>query len=186
MSTSTPTPITSVSDLPEEARGGPVSNALTRVARLHRMGTARLLREVDLFPGQEVVMMILWEGAAVRQSELIRRTRLDPSTITKMLQRLEQAGHVRRFPDPADGRASLVEATAQSCELRAGVTQVWEDMEKSALSDLDADDQAQLARLLEKVGSNLATAMGIDAPTTGPEVCLVSGEPLPTSTTLRA
>lgn len=164
-------------DMPPEARGGPVSNALTRVARLHRIGTAKRLKEIGLFPGQEVVMMILWEGVALRQSALIQRTGLDPSTITKMLQRLEQSGHVRRYPDPTDGRAVLVEATSVSCDLQQNVATAWEGMEEAALAGLSPDDQVQLASLLERVGGNLSVLLGLEAQPTGPEICLVSGLP---------
>ncbi|GGV47247.1 MarR family winged helix-turn-helix transcriptional regulator [Streptomyces spectabilis] len=140
---------------PSAAAGGPVSTAIARVARLHRTAAGKLLKGAGLYPGQELMMMHLWESGAVRQSELIRMVELDPSTVTKMLQRLEQAGHVRRRPDPADRRAVLVEATDDSNDLMNAVERAWTDLEKRTLAGLDPDERAQLGRLLSRVEANL-------------------------------
>jgi DNA-binding MarR family transcriptional regulator len=139
------------------AAAGPVSHALSRVARLHRIAAGKVLRGVGLYPGQEFVMMHLWEAGAVRQSELIKAVDLDPSTVTKMLQRLEQAGHVRRRPDPADRRAVLVEASDASCGLLSQVTGAWGQLEGHTLAGLDETERAELTRLLAKVEANLCT-----------------------------
>lgn len=109
-------------------------------------------------------MMHLWDTGAVRQAELIKAVGLDPSTVTKMLQRLEQAGHVRRRPDPDDRRAVLVEATEESCALHAEVRSAWSGLEEHTLAGLEPAERAELARLLAKVEGNLCTEAG-DCPT---------------------
>ncbi|GAA2620944.1 MarR family winged helix-turn-helix transcriptional regulator [Streptomyces tubercidicus] len=154
---------------PSAARGGPVSHALTRVARLHRIAAGRMLRSAGLYPGQEVVMMLLWDRGPVRQSELIKMTELDPSTVTKMLQRLEQSGYVRRSPDPADRRAVLVEAAESSCALHTQVSQAWSGLEEQTLTGLDAADRAELTRLLARIEENFC-AEAANCPD-GPGTC---------------
>ncbi|MFE3404261.1 MarR family winged helix-turn-helix transcriptional regulator [Streptomyces anulatus] len=141
--------------LPMAALSGPVGHAVSRVARLHRTAAGKALREVDLYPGQELLMMHLWDRGAVRQTELIRALDLDPSTVTKMLQRLEQTGHVRRRPDPADRRAVLVEATDESCALHTAVRDAWRGLEEHTLAGLDPAERTELVRLLAKVEENL-------------------------------
>ncbi|MFI1012141.1 MarR family winged helix-turn-helix transcriptional regulator [Streptomyces sp. NPDC020965] len=141
--------------LPGCSLGGPVSHAVSRVSRLHRMAAAKVLRGLGLYPGQEFLLMHLWDAGPLRQSELIKTLDLDPSTVTKMLQRLEQAGHVRRHPDPADRRAVLVEATAESCALRWAVEDAWTQLEGQTLAGLDETERAELIRLLGKVEDNL-------------------------------
>ncbi|MFF2703047.1 MarR family winged helix-turn-helix transcriptional regulator [Streptomyces cyaneofuscatus] len=141
--------------LPGAALGGPVSHAVSRVARLHRIAAGKLLKGLGLYPGQELLMMHLWDSGPVRQSELIRTLDLDPSTVTKMLQRLEQTGHVRRRPDPEDRRAVLVEATDESCALHAAVRDAWSSLEEHTLAGLESDERAELTRLLAKVEANL-------------------------------
>ncbi|MFD5700051.1 MarR family winged helix-turn-helix transcriptional regulator [Streptomyces lasiicapitis] len=141
--------------LPLAAQDGPVSMTISRVARLHRIAAGKLLKGLGLYPGQEFVMMHLWDAGPVRQSDLIKAVDLDPSTVTKMLQRLEQAGHVRRRPDPDDRRAVLVEATDASCGLLTEVRRSWGELEDHTLAGLDLDERAELARLLARVETNL-------------------------------
>ncbi|WP_256105373.1 MarR family winged helix-turn-helix transcriptional regulator [Streptomyces sp. ODS05-4] len=150
--------------LPLAARGGPVSHALSRVARLHRFTAGKLLKAAGLYPGQEFVMMYLWDHGPVRQSELIRVMELDPSTVTKMLQRLEQAGQVRRSPDPADRRAVLVEASETSCGLLKEVGAAWRELEERTLAGLRPEERAELARLLGLVEGNLCREASADCP----------------------
>ncbi|MDH6544788.1 MarR family winged helix-turn-helix transcriptional regulator [Streptomyces sp. SPB4] len=141
--------------VPSAVLDGPVSHAISRVSRLHRIAAGRVLRELGLHPGQEFLMMHLWDSGAVRQSELIKAVGLDPSTVTKMLQRLEHAGHVRRRPDPSDRRASLVEATDASRGLLVEVRRAWGELERQTLEGLEAAECAELARLLGKVETSL-------------------------------
>ncbi|MEU9099496.1 MarR family transcriptional regulator [Streptomyces sp. NPDC048361] len=146
--------------LPSAARGGPFSHAVSRVARLHRIAAGRQLRSMGLYPGQELLMMYLWDAGATRQSQLIKLLELDPSTVTKMLQRLEQAGYVRRTSDPKDRRASLVEATDDGCVLHERVRDAWTELEEQTLAGLDEDERTELARLLAKVEANLCPSAG--------------------------
>ncbi|GGV51638.1 MarR family transcriptional regulator [Streptomyces longisporoflavus] len=141
--------------LPTAKRRGPVSHTVSRVARLHRIAAGKVLKKAGLYPGQEFVMMYLWDAGAARQSDIIKAVGLDPSTVTKMLQRLEQAGHVQRRPDPDDRRGVLVEATETSCGLLADVEEAWGELEDQTLAGLDERDRAELARLLGRVEANL-------------------------------
>ncbi|MFD9369841.1 MarR family winged helix-turn-helix transcriptional regulator [Streptomyces sp. NPDC060020] len=145
--------------VPSAVLDGPVSHAISRVARLHRIAAGRALRDLGLHPGQEFLMMHLWDSGAVRQSELIKAVGLDPSTVTKMLQRLEQSGHVRRRPDPSDRRASLVEATDASCGLLVEVRRAWGELEHQTLEGLEDAERTELARLLGKVEASLCTEL---------------------------
>ncbi|WP_309235601.1 MarR family winged helix-turn-helix transcriptional regulator [Streptomyces sp. TRM64462] len=153
---------------PSAARGGPISLALARVARLHRIAAGRFLKAAGLYPGQELVMMYLWDSGPVRQSELIKALEVDPSTVTKMLQRLEHGGYVRRSPDPADRRAVLVEATPGSCELHNAVASAWTDLEEHTLAGLGPEERAELAALLGKVEDGLC-GLAQDCPAGGAE-----------------
>src|SRR6476660_10499856 len=91
--------------IPAAAHGGPISHAIFRVARLHRMIAGNLLRRVGLHPGQELVMMHLWELGPQRQADLIGLLDSDAATMTRTVKRLEDAGFVRRVPLADDKRA---------------------------------------------------------------------------------
>ncbi|GGX61197.1 MarR family winged helix-turn-helix transcriptional regulator [Streptomyces hiroshimensis] len=137
------------------AGGGQVSHAIARVARAHRITAGNLLRKLGLYAGQELLMMRLWAAGPQRQSELIKLLGLDPSTVTRMVQRLEQAGLVTRSPCPGDRRAVLVETTPAGEALRKEVEQVWQELEDRTLAGLTEDDRKELSRLLSHLEGNL-------------------------------
>ena len=137
---------------------GAVSRALGRVARLHRAAAGELLKSTGLYPGQELLMMHLWEMGAVRQTDLIDTLGVDPSTVTKMLQRLQRTGNVTRTTDPADRRAVLVEATETSNALEPEIEAAWKTLEERTVGGLDPAERAELLRLLEKVAANFSRA----------------------------
>lgn len=143
---------------PATAAGGPISHAIFRVARLHRMLAGSLLRSTGLYPGQELVMMHLWDQGEQRQVDLVRVLDSDAATMTRTVQRLERAGFVRRRPDPSDRRATLVEPTPASMHLREQLDDIWRQLERlTAGAFTPAERDAALASL-EALEQNLVTA----------------------------
>jgi DNA-binding MarR family transcriptional regulator len=151
--------------VPAAASGGPVSHAIFRLARLHRMFAGQLLRRIGLHPGQELVMMHLWELGPQRQTDLVRLMDSDAATMTRTVRRLEQAGFVRRRPSPTDKRASLIEPTAASHALRREVEQVWSHLEDLSTAGLSDEERTAALHTLERLEQNLvrAAAEGDDA-----------------------
>ncbi|MFC9815258.1 MarR family winged helix-turn-helix transcriptional regulator [Streptomyces virginiae] len=144
--------------VPAAAGGGPISHAIFRLARLHRMYAGQLLRRIGLHPGQELVMMHLWELGPQRQTDLVRLLDSDAATMTRTVQRLEQAGFVRRRPSPTDKRASLIEPTAASHALRREVEQSWSQLEELVATGLTPDERTEALHTLERLEHNLVQA----------------------------
>jgi DNA-binding MarR family transcriptional regulator len=141
--------------LPSAARTGRISHAIFRVARLHRMLAGQLLRRVGLHPGQELVMMHLWEQGPQRQADLVRLLDSDAATMTRTVRRLEHAGFVRRRPCPTDKRAALIETTPAGHALRGAVEEVWAELEARTVADLSPEDQDTALLVLERFEENL-------------------------------
>ncbi|MFJ8114135.1 MarR family winged helix-turn-helix transcriptional regulator [Streptomyces sp. NPDC096132] len=144
--------------LPNAVVAGPVSHAILRVARLHRMLAGQLLRQVGLHPSQELVMMQLWERGPQRQTDLVRLLGSDAATMTRTIRRLENAGFVRRHPSPTDKRATIVEPTAASNALRNEVERAWLDLETSVAGDMTAAQQEEAIEVLGRIEESLARA----------------------------
>ncbi|MFJ9849428.1 MarR family winged helix-turn-helix transcriptional regulator [Streptomyces sp. NPDC101150] len=153
--------------VPAAAGGGPVSHAIFRLARLHRMFAGQLLRRIGLHPGQELVMMHLWELGPQRQADLVRLMDSDAATMTRTVRRLEQAGFVRRRPSPTDKRASLIEPTTASHALRREVEQVWSQLEDLSTAGLSDDERTATLHTLERLEQNLVQAATDAADTAG-------------------
>lgn len=81
----------------------------------------KLLAEagVDAFNGpQGRILYVLWQRDNVPIAELSQKTGLAKTTLTSMLDRMEQGGLVRRGYDPADRRQILISLTGKARELR--------------------------------------------------------------------
>jgi DNA-binding MarR family transcriptional regulator len=140
------------------ASGGPVSNALIRVGRLHRLRARQLLHGLGLHTGHELLLMHLWDAGAQRQSDLAAEFDTDAASMTRTVQRLERAGFVRRRPDPEDGRATLVESTPSGLALRSRIERLWGELEADSVGDMTDPQRRQLIRGLHRVEVNLASA----------------------------
>src|ERR1700751_5003648 len=144
--------------VPATALGAPISHAIFRVGRLHKMTGGNLLRRVGLHPGQELVMMYLWELGPQRQTDLIRLLDSDAATMTRTIRRLEHAGFVRRSPIPDDKRAFLIEPTAAGRALRLQVTQIWNQLEEIVVGDVGPHDRQTIGSVLERLEERLTRA----------------------------
>jgi MarR family transcriptional regulator, organic hydroperoxide resistance regulator len=144
--------------VPAAALGGPISHAIFRIARLHRMMAGNLLRRVGLHPGQELVMMYLWELGPQRQTDLIRLLDSDAATMTRTIRRLEHAGFVRRSPCADDKRAYLIEPTAAGRALRPQVEQIWNQLEEIVVGGVGDRERQTIRRVLEGLEERLTYA----------------------------
>ncbi|OOC54910.1 MULTISPECIES: MarR family winged helix-turn-helix transcriptional regulator [Nocardiopsis] len=140
------------------AGAGPVSHAIFRVARIHKLLAGQLLREVGLYPGQELLMMRLWDEGPQRQTDLVAVLDADAPTVTRSVRRLERAGFVRRSPSPTDGRVTIVEATSASMGLRQAVERIWADLERMTVADMDDDRREGVLRALGELERNLSAS----------------------------
>ena len=135
---------------------GPLSSAIFRVARLHKALAAQRLRETGLRPGQELVLMTLWQQGPQRQVDLVQALDSDAATMVRSIARLEKAGLVRRTRSPDDRRAMIVEATEASLSLRDKVEAAWVELERVTAGSLPPQRRAQALDLLADLEENLA------------------------------
>ncbi|HTN55647.1 MAG TPA: MarR family transcriptional regulator [Microbacterium sp.] len=133
----------------------PLSQAVFRVARLHKSIAAQLLRDAGLRPGQELVLVTLWSEGPQRLVDLVRTLGTDAPAMTRSIARLEKAGLVVRRRSPLDGRAVIVEATDASLPLRPKVEAAWAQLEQLTAGGASARRQAEILDTLTELESHL-------------------------------
>jgi DNA-binding MarR family transcriptional regulator len=144
--------------VPTAALGGPVTHAIFRVDRFCRMMAGHLLRRVGLHPGQELVMMYLWELGPQRQTDLIRLLDSDAATMSRTIRRLEHAGYVRRSPCADDKRSHLIQSTAAGRALRPQVEQIWNQLEGIVVGGIAERERQMILRVLAGLEQRLTKA----------------------------
>jgi DNA-binding MarR family transcriptional regulator len=138
---------------------GPVSSAIFRVAKSHKALAGTLLASLGLYPGQEIVLMTLGQSGPLGQRELVRLLGTHPSTVTKMVQRLERAGFVRRSRSGADARAMTVELTDAGAALIARLHDLWEQLEQLTVAHLPPTEQKALLATLARLEASINAAL---------------------------
>jgi DNA-binding MarR family transcriptional regulator len=123
---------------------------------------ARRLRQeagAGLSPSQTSALASIERHGPLTPSELAIRERVQRPTVTRVLGRLEDAGLIDRAADPADGRSSLVSASAEGRELLAAARTRKDAYLARRLEALSPEDRvaldraaAVLERMLEEGG----------------------------------
>lgn len=149
---------------PSVAGDHPLSWVVFSLARSHRALAASLLGPLGLFPGQELMLMQLWDRDGRSQKELGDLQQLDHSTVAKSVQRLERVGLVTRTSCPWDGRVRLVHLTEKGRLLEHAVRDALGELEDRITSALDPHQQQLFITLAGQViDATEATARGTDA-----------------------
>jgi MarR family transcriptional regulator, organic hydroperoxide resistance regulator len=129
---------------------------LVQLCRAHRNLVASALETLNVHVGQEHVVYRLGIEQGMTQSRLTDALRVDASTVTKMLQRLERDGIVKRQSDAADARVQRVFLTPGGARLVQPVVDIWADAEDRLQAGMTDAERALLRRLLQQMVSNLA------------------------------
>jgi DNA-binding MarR family transcriptional regulator len=87
----------------------------------------------------------------LNQLELARQTELEPAALCRLLTDLEEQNLIARRRDPDDNRRVLVKPTAAGESLMARAQPAVLAGIESVISRLTQKEQAELARLLEKL-----------------------------------
>jgi MarR family transcriptional regulator, transcriptional regulator for hemolysin len=97
--------------------------------------------------------LALHEG--INQAGLADLLELEPISLARCLDRMEQAGWVERRPDPADRRARLLYMTSKARPLFDRILEVAYEVRMEALAGLDEDERDRLLDMLHHVRTNL-------------------------------
>jgi DNA-binding MarR family transcriptional regulator len=124
-----------------ELRRGAAASAL----RSYLFGTEQALEQgqmdaLDLLTRRERPM-----------KELAARLRVEPSTATRAVQRLEHDGLAERFTSPQDGRVVLVRITDEGRRRHDAVAERRSIAMMHILSEFDPRERAQLADLMDRL-----------------------------------
>jgi MarR family transcriptional regulator, lower aerobic nicotinate degradation pathway regulator len=96
------------------------------------------------------VLRCLHEDGQMSQRELADRTSIDRSDLVKLLDRLEDSGHLRRAADPRDRRRHVLSVTPAGTAVVEQGRQLLQDACDEVLDGLDSRERATLQRLVRR------------------------------------
>ena len=115
-----------------------------------------LLDKLDLTYPQYLVMLALWERDGVMVSELGTQLSLDSGTLTPLLKRLENIGHVGRLRDVTDERRVRVTLTPNGRALKSQAIELPACI--LAASQCSIDELSALTKQLQQLRNRLKAA----------------------------
>ena len=115
----------------------------------------RMEAELGVTGPQRLAVRLVARFPRISPSDLAETLRLHRSTVTGVLQRLEERGFVRRAADPRDGRRARLELTAKGRSLDALSKGTMEASVRRALARLSAADVDGAARVLAALTEEL-------------------------------
>lgn len=110
------------------------------------------LAAYDVTPVQYGILACLWNHDGQTPGQIAQTLSLDGSTITGIIDRMENKGLVKRTPDPTDRRALRVVLTEQGAELKEPVERLIAESNEKIMEAFCPDDQIQLKKLLYQIG----------------------------------
>jgi len=132
--------------------------AAARIVRRGATGLAaraRAERSGVLSFNQTAVLGLLHKQETITPSEVAHRLRLQPQALTRTFAALEEQGWVKRMPDPADGRQSLLIITASGRQVLADEMRPRDEwvasVMESELTPAERDLLVVAAQLLERL-----------------------------------
>ncbi len=138
------------------------------ISKIHQTSDrifAKLLKEAgveEINPAQGRILFALWKKDDVPITELANETMLHKSTLTKMLDTLEETGHIAREASPTDRRTIHIKLTEKNRQLRRRYDEVSEEMREIYYKGFTQQEVEQLGGLLTRVLGNLVDYTGED------------------------
>jgi DNA-binding MarR family transcriptional regulator len=131
-------------------------------ARLWDQVQAQMRHDSGLtVPRYDVLMQLDMAGGRLGLSELASTIVLSPSGLSKLLDRMEASGLLRREPDPRDARSTFARITTKGRSLvrKARLTHhAW--LQRAFGDALDDRDVADLARIMGQIDAHTPSPPG--------------------------
>ncbi|MFX0170900.1 MAG: MarR family winged helix-turn-helix transcriptional regulator [Candidatus Hodarchaeota archaeon] len=109
----------------------------------------------EINPAQGRILFALWRNNGLSIVELSKETALSKSTLTSMLDRLENIGHVKRVHSEEDRRNILIYLTEKNIKLQDKYVEVSLDMIKLYYSGFSVEEIDLFEAFLDRILNNL-------------------------------
>jgi MarR family transcriptional regulator, transcriptional regulator for hemolysin len=130
---------------------------ISDVARLMRKRFDERARSIGATRAQWQALTKISRHEGINQGGLADILEVEPITLARMIDRLEESGLVERRRDPADRRAWRIHLTEKSRPLLAQLRVIADDLIENMLAGVPAADRDRLSDTLEAIHLNLNT-----------------------------
>lgn len=117
-------------------------------------------KNIDAFNGaQGRLLYVLWQKDEISLKTLSDETRLAPTTLTSMIDRMEAQGLVNRIADKNDRRKTLIVLTQKAKALKKDYDDVSKQMTMSFYNGFSESEIEQCEQMLERIRDNMSKTL---------------------------
>ena len=113
------------------------------------------LLDINLYPGQPILLETIFEKEGITQSELSNLSSKKPATITTMINRLENIGYINRVSDDTDKRIIRLYLTKLGKEKYYQLLNLKRNISNNIFSGMSEEEISNIYNLLLKIKNNL-------------------------------
>ena len=106
------------------------------------------------------VLFRLSRTPGLRQVELADMLDIEPITLSRIVDRLQEAGLVQRTPDPVDRRAWRLQVTEKAQPLIADLRSLADGLKDDAFQGVTSEELESMRGALLRIRENLASTTG--------------------------
>ncbi len=131
---------------------------ITQIQRLQGRVFEKMLKDsgIEAFNGaQGRILYVLWEHDKLSITDVGRLTSLAKTTLTSMLDRMEESGLVSRVPDKKNRRQIFISITEKAKEYREMYDQVSEQMNELFYQGFSETEIEDFENKLKRIINNL-------------------------------
>jgi len=128
-----------------------IGHVLRRAYQRHVAIFQQAMAEYKLTAAQFIVLATLLESGEVSQSDLVRQTAIDQTTIRGIIDRLKARNLLITTVDPADARKVTVSLTPEGRTLTAGASEQVDRISDETFNGLNGAERVAVLYLLRRM-----------------------------------
>ncbi len=131
------------------------------IAKIHQLSGrifSKILKKhnvIEINPAQGRILFVLWENDEIPIIELSKKTQLEKSTLTTMLDRLEKDGFIQRVASREDRRKIIIKRTDKDKSFQKIYYQVSDEMSDLFYKGFSDKEIISFEDLLKRILDNL-------------------------------
>ncbi|MGO4851987.1 MarR family winged helix-turn-helix transcriptional regulator [Phaeovulum sp. W22_SRMD_FR3] len=126
-------------------------------SRLIRRRFEAAAADLGLSSAQWRLLVQLAKIGRATQARLAERLEIEPISVSRLVDRMQESGWVTREPDPQDRRAKVIVPTEKALALYTDLRGRAEGVYEQAQTGIPAEERAVLMRVLKTIIANLAS-----------------------------
>jgi DNA-binding MarR family transcriptional regulator len=139
-----------------------IGSMLGQVSRLLRRSFDARARGTGVTRPQWQVLSLLFQNSGINQGGLAELLEVEPITLGRMIDRLQDAQMVERRPDPADRRAWRLFLTDKGLGLLEKLKPLALEAYEEALEGVSAEERGAIMEVLGRMRTNLSRRQPAD------------------------